>query len=133
MEEFLDGLIDLTPAMCLVWLFYIGVAIGLSLPVIWFGRKRAGWCVRDIRMLIILLIIPFWVWALLFIGNSDNKGLDNLWEGVFLGIFPPLGVIARVVFAGRVKSDAVAIGALLLTILAGVMLWGAVPAFGLRM
>jgi hypothetical protein len=90
--------------MSLIWFFiHYVIAVALSAPLIYFGRKRAKWELWEFAV----FVVPFLVLMLLMVFGGRYKGYRNfLTEPKYLGIVIPFAVLVRIV-AGNVKKKRV--------------------------
>ena len=88
-------------------------AFPLSLPLWYFGRRRARFMWWELS----LVIVPLAIWLVLFLVSTE-KTLGNLVEALILGLSVPFAVLIRVVVGKTVASGIIA--GLLLILLCGV-------------
>jgi hypothetical protein len=77
----------------------------LSLPVIFFGRRRVQWQHWEL----IGLILPFCIWAVSFwmLNSSSSgrlKGWNNMFEPYLFCLTIPIGAIVRVIVGYRSQA-----------------------------
>lgn len=85
------------PFLFLQWLWHMGVAALLCLPLLVFGRKRARWQCWEV----LVLVIPFWLWATLMLMGGKDKSMANLGEAWIISLLIPLAALVRVVVGYR--------------------------------
>ena len=81
-------------AVLRLWQIHLGIAVGLCVPIVLLGRKRAHW--RPWELLAVVL--PFSVWVLLMVSplSIGRKGSGNLVEPFYLALGVPIAAIVRV-------------------------------------
>ena len=97
----------------LALVLYLLPAFPLSLPLWYFGRRRARFRWWELSV----LVLPLAIWLILFL-VSTQKSLGNLVEALMLGLSVPLAVLIRVVVGNAVPKGIIA--GLLLILLCGV-------------
>jgi hypothetical protein len=92
----------------LIWLMHAVVGALLAAPILYFGRRRAGWAGWEW----LALVIPFGVWALLMLSPlaAGRKSLANLGEPVYLSFAMPGLALLRVAIGRRLSERACAAG-----------------------
>ena len=118
---------DAWPGLLLAWLFlHLPPAAVVSGPVFWLGRSRVSWCVWDG----LAFVIPYFVWASLYVINASGKGWRNLWEAALLAVAAVAAPLLRVAVGDSSHDDAViAVGLAGVTAIA-IGLWWFVPDLG---
>ena len=94
--------------MLLIWAMHAGVAVVLSAPIVFFGRKRVHW--RPWELLV--LILPFMVWAVLMFSelSTGRKSLANLGEPIYIAVAVPVIALVRVAVGARIPDRTCAVG-----------------------
>ncbi len=86
------------------------MAIGAFLagPILWLGRKRAGWASWQF----LALVIPFCIWAALMLSplSEGRKSLANLGEPVYISFAMPVLALLRVAVGRRLSERTCAVG-----------------------
>lgn len=110
-----------TRFLFVIWLIHSVTGAALSVPVLFFGRKRVHWSLVDL----LAFVLPFAAWATLFYNDSDGKSLANLIEPVYFSAAIPVAALIRVVLGDRASERAASIGlvALLCVTAIGVYWW----------
>ena len=67
-----------TEGTFLIWSMHAVVGAALAAPILYFGRKRAGWA----NWQLLALVIPFCMWVVLMLSplSAGRKSLANLGE-----------------------------------------------------
>jgi len=67
--------------LILIWSVLAAIGAVVAAPILFFGRKRAGWAPWQL----LLLIVPLLVWALLMLPplSAGHKSLANLGERLY--------------------------------------------------
>ncbi|MCY3020469.1 MAG: hypothetical protein NTW87_15725 [Planctomycetota bacterium] len=116
---------DLIVNFGVLWLLHCVPALVFSLPLWLLGRQRAHWSAWEF---VAVLIVPFLVWVMLYLFAGAGKYVSNMvWEAVFLGCAVPLAAAVRLICAGRLDSQRVAVASVVLVCLVGVALRAFVP------
>lgn len=76
-----------------VWFLHFVPALVLSAPIMHLGRNRVRLLFSDL----LALVLPFSVWAGLFVADSGHKSLANLGECFFLAPAIAAAAFLRVV------------------------------------
>lgn len=86
----------------LLWSLHAVIGAALSAPILFFGRKRAGWASWEL----LALTIPFCVWALLMLSplSTGRKSLANLGEPVYISFAMPMLALLRVAVGRRLSE-----------------------------
>jgi hypothetical protein len=114
-------------AVLVIWLVHTAIALSLSAPILFFGRKRVHWHSWEL----LAVILPFAVWAILFASplSVGRKSLVNLVEAVFLSIGVPMAALVRLGISSWL-SERVCAGVLIaLLCVVAVAIFFAVPPF----
>src|SRR5882724_12389812 len=114
---------DMFALIAYLWFLHLYVAVPVSLPFWFFGRRRARW----FKWEPIILVVPFAVWATLSLIDDRGKSLANLAEGLCLGAAIPVSAMIRIAVGGRLNRKKLAIAMILLLSVAGALLWKLVP------
>jgi hypothetical protein len=107
-----------------IWLFHLVPLLVVSVPLWFFGRRRAKWSPWDFS----IIFVPFAVWAFLMLINDSGKTLANMIEGIAIGCVIPLAPLTRVLVKDRVNERALAIVLVAGMCLVAVAFWAFVPA-----
>lgn len=117
------------PGLILWWLVaYLPTALVFCVPVWWFGRGRVKWSKLDL----LLLVVPYFLWASLLVSNARGKSWGNLSEGAALGIVVGIVAAIRVILANRVNPQVLTLVGLAVASTVGGLLWGFVPLMAPR-
>ena len=75
------------------------VGTALAAPILYFGRKRAGWA----NWQLLALLIPFSVWVVLMLSplSAGRKSLANLGEPIYISFAMPVLALLRVAIGKR--------------------------------
>ena len=96
-------------ALTLFTMWFAHSAIGLVLagPILFLGRKRAGWASWEL----LALVIPFCVWAALMVSplSAGKKSLGNIGEPVYISFAMAVLALVRVAVGRRLSERAYAI------------------------
>ena len=86
----------------LLWSIHAVIGAALAAPIVFLGRKRAGWA----RWELLTLIIPFCFWVLLMVSplSAGRRNLTSLAEPIFISLALPVLALLRVA-AGRRFSE----------------------------
>ena len=107
-----------------LWFLHLCGAVLVTLPVWFFGRRRAQW----FRWEPIILVAPFAAWMTLSVVDDRGKSLTNMAvEGISLTATIPVAAMIRVALGGRLNRRTLATTLIVLCILAAVLLWALVP------
>ncbi len=113
------------PFFLFAWLIHLVTSAVIVAPVVFWGRKEARWHTWEL----LVLVIPFCVWAGLMVHNDSGKTLSNLVvEPGILSVALVFVALARVGI-GRSLSEWLAIaGSLVVTCVAASGVYFLVPA-----
>jgi hypothetical protein len=75
-----------------LWMMHVAVALILTMPLIYLGRKRANWQTYDL----LAFVLPFLVWGFCMVIDGKGKTLSNGIESIFLSAAVPFGAIVRI-------------------------------------
>jgi len=100
------------------WMLYLLTAVPVSLPLWYFGRRRAGFLWWELSS----FVLPFAVWIVSF-ALAKDKGLGNIVEALILGCSVPIAALVRVI-VGRAVNRSLIAGSLMVLICAGGILLG---------
>jgi hypothetical protein len=78
----------------------------VSLPIWIRGRRRTSWFWSDYAT----AVVPFVVWAALFLHNGSDKSLANVAEGLWLGCVVPVAAVVRVLIGKRGNERLLSVG-----------------------
>jgi peptidoglycan/LPS O-acetylase OafA/YrhL len=92
----------------LIWSMHAVVGAALAAPILYFGRKRAGWANWEL----LALVIPFCVWVVLMLSplSTGRKSLANLGEPIYISFAMPVLALLRVAIGRRLSERAYAAG-----------------------
>jgi hypothetical protein len=102
----------------IAWMLYLLSAIPVSLPLWYFGRRRAGFIWWELSA----FVLPFIVW-LVSIALAKDKRLGNIVEALILGCSVPVAALVRVI-VGRAVNRSLIAGSLIVLICVGAILLG---------
>jgi peptidoglycan/LPS O-acetylase OafA/YrhL len=104
---------------------HAAIAAVLSAPIVFFGRKRVRWHAWEL----LLLILPFTVWAVLMFSDysTGTKTLANLGEPFFFALGVPIAALVRVALGSRVREPVCAASAIAALCLAAAAVFFTVP------
>jgi hypothetical protein len=90
-------------AVLVIWLIHAGIALILSAPVLFFGRRRVQWR----RWELLVVILPFTAWLLLMASQFSvgRKGVANIEEAFILALGVPIVAVLRVVIGDRLPQS----------------------------
>jgi len=77
------------------------IAVVLSAPIVFFGRRRVDWQVWEV----LAFVLPFAVWCFLIALHDGGKSLSNLVEPILISLGIPVAVGLRLII-GRRESEA---------------------------
>jgi hypothetical protein len=98
-----DGIImEEFGAMALVWVIHAGIAVAVSAPIVFVGRKRVRWQVWEL----LVLVLPFIVWSGLMASelSTGKKSLANLSEPFYFALAIPVAALVRIAAGPRVPQ-----------------------------
>ena len=104
----------------LIWTMQAVVGAALAAPILYLGRKRAGWSSWQL----LALVLPFLVWLLLSLSPlaAGRKSLANIGEPVLIGFAMPLAALVRVGLGKSIPDRVCAVGLItLLCVVAGIV------------
>ncbi len=86
----------------LIWSVHAAIGVALSAPILFFGRKRAGWA----NWQLLALFVPFCVWAILMLSplSTGRKSLANLGEPICISFAMPVLALVRVAVGRRLTE-----------------------------
>jgi len=86
----------------LVWSAHAVIGCALAGPILYLGRKRAGWANWEL----LALVIPFCVWAVLMLSplSAGKKSLANIGEPVYISFAMPVLALLRVAISRRLSE-----------------------------
>jgi hypothetical protein len=118
-------------ALFLMWLMHFAVAIVPCGAIWWLGRKRVRWSVSDY----LIVVIPYFVWALLFVTGEEldwtHKGWGNVnYEPIALALLSPIAPMMKVQLRNAANNRLLTVAGLSLLTAAGIMIWRLLPGFG---
>ena len=92
----------------LIWSVHAVVGAALAAPILYFGRKRAGWANWEV----LALVIPFCLWMVLMLSPlaSGRKSLANLGEPIYISFAMPVLALLRLAIGRRLSERAYAVG-----------------------
>jgi hypothetical protein len=92
------------PFILVTWLIHAGIAAILSVPIVYFSRKRIHWR----RYELLVFIIPFGIWfALCGFTGIRSKTLSNAAiEPAIFGLAVPIAALVRVAIGARISERA---------------------------
>lgn len=101
------------------WLVQTVIALMLSGPILYFGRKRAH--IHPWELL--ALVLPFLIWAALILSPLalGRKTLGNIMEPLYFGLAIPLAAFIRVLIGRHIPEWLCAL--FLQVALCGVAVW----------
>ncbi len=89
--------LELALGMALLYGFWSVHAIGaifLSLPLVYFGRRRVEWSVCDFCW----LVLPFCVWlGLMYSGLAEKSYINYIEEALYLTLAIPIATALRLI------------------------------------
>jgi hypothetical protein len=88
----------------IAWLIYLLPAVLGSLPLWYFGHRRARFMWWELSV----LIVPFIIW-ICFLLSSRAKSLGNLVEALVLGGAIPIAALLRVLVGRHLNRNLVAV------------------------
>jgi len=108
-----------------IWLIHAGIALILSGPIVFLGRKRVRWRLWEL----LAVILPFSIWAILMASELSlgRKGLGNLYEAFYLALGVPLAAIVRIVIGSRGRQQACAGSLIAVLCIVAVVVFFVVP------
>lgn len=85
-----------------IWMMQAVIGGALSAPILFFGRKRAGFAGWEL----LALIVPFTVWMILMLSPlaTGRKSLANLGEPVCIGFAMPVLALLRVAIGKKITE-----------------------------
>lgn len=107
----------------LLWVLYLVPAVVLSLPIWFFGRGRANWMWWEFG----ILVLPYFVWAMVGVTNIKPKSIANLEEAAFVGCLVPVALLVRVLVGQKIDRRFMASGMLVALCLAAFLIYWFVP------
>ena len=92
----------------LIWSMHAVVGAALAAPILYLGRKRAGWA----NWQLLALVVPFCVWVVLMLSplSTGRKSLANLGEPIYISFAVPVLALLRVAIGRRFSERAYAAG-----------------------
>ena len=114
-------------ALLVFWLLHAAIALALSAPILFLGRKRVHWYLWES----LAIILPFTVWAILFASplSVGRKSVANLGEVFFLTIGVAVAALARVAIGSRLSERICASALIALLCVVAAATFFAVPPF----
>jgi hypothetical protein len=90
-----------------IWMVQAAVGAALTAPVLFFGRKRAGFALWEL----LALIIPFLVWMILMLSPlaTGRKSLANLGEPIYISFAMPVLALVRVAIGTKISERVCAV------------------------
>ena len=85
------------------WIVYLLPGVILSLPIWYWGRRRARFMWWELGV----FILPFIIWLCFFLIAKD-KSPGNLWEAFILGGAVPVAALIRIIIGTNLNRHVVA-------------------------
>jgi hypothetical protein len=84
------------------WLYYVLIAGVVTVPIVFFGRRRVHWLWWET----LAFIVPFFIWMALMLSPLEvgRKSIANIGEYVFISLAVPIAALIRVAFGTRVRE-----------------------------
>jgi hypothetical protein len=112
-------------AMLWIWFVHATIAAVLSVPVVFFGRRRVHWQWWELSV----LVLPFIVWTLLMFSlSTGRKSLANLGEPFLFSFAVPLAALARVCIGTRFPERRFAVALILALCSVAIAVFFGVPS-----
>lgn len=107
-----------------LWLWFLAPAVVLSLPMLFFGSRRAKWSWWELS----ILVLPHWFWCALMLSNDSGKSIANLFaEPLQVGCFIPVAALIRVVAGHNINRKILASALILVSCLVAALIYLLMP------
>lgn len=106
-----------------LWVLYLVPAIVPSLPIWFFGRRKAKWMSWELSV----LVLPYLVWVTVGVTNIKPKSIANLEEAALIGCLVPIALLIRALVGQKVDRGVVASGILVALCMGAFLIYWFVP------
>lgn len=109
----------------LIWTMHAAVGAALAAPILYLGRRRAGWA----NWQLFGLLLPFFVWLVLSLSplSTGRKSLANIGEPILIGFAMPVAALLRVGMGRRFPERICAVGLIVFLCGVAMIVFFAVP------
>lgn len=109
--------------MLILWVFYAGIVIFTTAPIILLTRKQFHWY----RWEILALVAPFVIWYALLETNIMPKSLANLCEPFYVAAAVPVAASLRAMLPDSIPNKIGAIGFVVIPCVVAILAYFLVP------